>query len=249
MTVIYSIDGNIGSGKSTFVRALKEYFSCPENCKWYDIESGVTVTKKIYFLEEPVNIWETIKDRDGKTVLECFYSDQESYSFSFQMMAYISRLASLRRAVREGYDIIFTERCVYTDRNVFAKMLYDDGKIREIDYQIYNMWFDEFISDFNQFNYIYIKTDYLVADSRVKKRARKGEEIPVEYLKKCQDYHDTWLDNKKLSQLDNIVFDGNISLEQQPELHIKWCESVKIKLTPSSISTISNILPSAYLVE
>ena len=180
MTIIYSIDGNIGSGKSTFVRALKEYFSCPDNCKWYDIESGVTETKKIYFLEEPVNIWETIKDRDGKTVLECFYADQESYSFSFQMMAYISRLASLRRAVREGYDIIFTERCVYTDRNVFAKMLYDDGKIREIDYQIYNMWFDEFITDFNQFNYIYIKTDYSVADERVKKRARKGEEIPVD---------------------------------------------------------------------
>ena len=32
----------------------------------------------------------------------------------------------------------------------------DDGKIREIDYQIYNMWFDEFINDFDQFNYIYI---------------------------------------------------------------------------------------------
>ena len=89
-------------------------------------------------------------------------------------MAYISRLASLRRALREGYDIIFTERCVYTDRNVFAKMLYDDGKIREIDYQIYNMWFDEFINDFNQFNYIYIKTDYKIAGERVKIRERKG---------------------------------------------------------------------------
>ena len=34
MTIIYSIDGNIGSGKSTFVTALKEYFSLPENCQW-----------------------------------------------------------------------------------------------------------------------------------------------------------------------------------------------------------------------
>ena len=253
MTIIYSIDGNIGSGKSTFVSALKEYFSRPENCQWYDEESGNSHAIRIHFLQEPVNIWETIKDRDGKTVLECFYADQASYSFSFQMMAYISRLASLRRAVREGYDIIFTERCVYTDRNVFAKMLYDDGKIREIDYQIYNMWFDEFISDFKQFNYIYINTDYNIADSRVKKRARKGEEIPVEYLKKCHEYHEQWLNSIMPSSLYNITFDGNISTTDKPDLHDEWCEMVKHKLLPISyVSHLSNsikIPPSAYLVE
>lgn len=236
MTVIYSIDGNIGSGKSTFVKALKEYFSKPENCQWYDIESCIIRNKKIYFLEEPINIWETIKDNNGKTILECFYADQESYSFSFQMMAYISRLVSLRRAVREGYDIIFTERCVHTDRNVFAKMLYDDGKIREIDYQIYNMWFDEFITDFNQFNYIYIKTDYNVANIRVKKRARKGEEIPIEYLKKCHEYHEQWLNPILLSLLDNITLDGNMSTYDNPNLHESWCEQVKYKLLPVLIS-------------
>ena len=108
------------------------------------------------------------------------------------------------------------------------------------------MWFDEFITDFNQFNYIYIKTDYKL-QTRVKKRARKGEEIPIEYLKKCQTYHDTWLDNKKLSELDNIVLDGNISLEQQPELHDRWCNQVKHHIMPVSNST--NIQPNAYLVE
>ena len=163
------------------------------------------------------------------------------------MMAYISRLASLRRAVKDGYDIIFTERCVYTDRNVFAKMLYDDGKIREIDYQIYNMWFDEFINDFNQFNYIYIKTDYNVADCRVKKRARKGEEIPVEYLKKCNEYHDQWLNSIMPSSLYNITFDGNISTHDKPQLHDEWCKQVKNKLLP--VSNSINIPPSAYLVE
>lgn len=232
MTIIYSIDGNIGSGKSTFVKTLKEYFSKPENCKWYDIESGITHNIRIHFLEEPVNIWETIKDKQDRSIIECFYADQESYSFSFQMMAYISRLSTLRKAVHQGYDIIFTERCVNTDRNVFAKMLYDDGKIREIDYQIYNMWFDEFINDFGQFNYIYIKTDYNVADQRVKQRARKGEEIPLEYLKKCNRYHDEWLDKIIESKSKNLIFDGNISLEKQPDLHEQWCRTLYMKLTP-----------------
>ena len=232
MTIIYSIDGNIGSGKSTFVKALKEYFSKTENCKWYDVESGFTDVRKIYFLEEPVNVWETIKDNEGRSIIECFYADQEAYSFSFQMMAYISRLVALRKAVNEGYDIIFTERCVNTDRNVFAKMLYDDGKIREIDYQIYNMWFDEFINDFDHFNYIYIKTDCNVADQRVKQRARKGEEIPLEYLKKCNRYHDTWLDKIVESKSKNLMFDGNISIIEKPDLHEEWCKSVYLKLTP-----------------
>lgn len=232
MTVIYSIDGNIGSGKSTFVRALKEYFSKPENCEIYDEELGTTVKQKIYFLEEPVNVWESIKDREGKTVIECFYANQEKYSFSFQMMAYISRLASLRQAVREGHDIIFTERCVNTDRNVFAKLLYDEGKITEIDYQIYNMWFDEFINDFKQFKYIYIKTHHTIADERVQKRARKGEDIPVEYLKKCNEYHNLWLDSIISSDFNNLEFDGNISISDVPNLHNDWCEIVKSKVLP-----------------
>ena len=43
--------------------------------------------------------------------------------------------------------IIICERSVFTDKEVFAKMLYDDGKIEEVNYQIYLKWFDEFIND------------------------------------------------------------------------------------------------------
>ena len=64
--------------------------------------------------------------------IEKFYKDQQKYAFSFQMMAYISRLALLRRVIRENPNaIIITERSVFTDKEVFAKMLYDEGKIEE----------------------------------------------------------------------------------------------------------------------
>jgi deoxyguanosine kinase len=194
MTIIISVEGNIGSGKSTFVKALQEYYSKPNE-----------FNKKIYFLQEPVSIWETIKNNAGKNIIECFYKDQQKYAFSFQMMAYISRLSLLRKAVKEGYDYIFTERCVNTDRNVFAKMLYDSGKIEKINYEIYTKWFDEFIEEFNNFYYIYIKTDATKALERVNKRARIGESIPLEYLQECNKYHENWLNN-----IDNIyILDGN----------------------------------------
>ena len=73
-------------------------------------------------------------DLSGVTILEKYYQDQEKYAFPFQMMAYITRLSLIRTAPEEC--IIFTERCVFTDREIFAKMLYDSGKIDHISYSI-----------------------------------------------------------------------------------------------------------------
>ena len=86
---IVSIEGNIGSGKSTVINTLKEYY-----------KSSYKNNNKVYFLEEPVSEWVEIKDSDGKNIIEKFYENQEHYSFSFQMMAYISRLAMLKRAIK-----------------------------------------------------------------------------------------------------------------------------------------------------
>ena len=125
------------------------------------------------------------------------------------MMAYISRLSLLRKAMKQGYNYIFTERCVNTDRNVFAKMLYDSEKIEKINYEIYTKWFDEFIEEFNNFHYIYIKTDPNIALERVNKRARSGESIPLNYLSECNKYHNEWLD--KTHKV--TILDGNVNRE------------------------------------
>lgn len=188
---IISIEGNIGSGKSTFISFLKKEFE---------------PNSKIIFLPEPVDQWTEIKDKDGVNMIEKFYSNQEKYAFSFQMMAYISRIHLLRKFVRENPgSIIITERSVYTDKNVFAKMLHDDEKIEEVNYQIYLKWFDEFIQDLNINEYVYIKTDAKIAKERVEKRARQGETIPYEYLDRCSNYHNEWLMN-----LDNVnIIDGH----------------------------------------
>jgi ribonuclease HI/deoxyadenosine/deoxycytidine kinase len=216
MTRILSFEGNIGSGKSSLVTAFKKYYAVKCNCR------GL----KICFLQEPIDIWNTIKDKNGKTMIECYYNDQEKYAFSFQMMAYISRLITFKRKLDKNFDIIFTERCLLTDRNVFAKMLYDDGKINEIEYQIYNKWFDEFIKDFPKIEYIYLKTDPATAFDRIVKRARCGENIPLEYLIKCHKYHEDWLD-----QYDNkYVLDCDVDTTGSNGKNIiqQWIDEVNI---------------------
>ena len=206
---LFSIEGNIGSGKSTLLENLKDYF----------IKNGKTLNNKhIYFIQEPVNIWETITDSNGENIISCFYKNQKKYAFSFQMMAYISRLVILKKIIKEGYDIIISERCLNTDKMVFAKMLYDDNKIEEIEYKIYNLWFNEFINDLPEFNYIYINTNPITAFERVVKRNRIGENISLKYLIHCDEYHNKWLNTQSSSNI--LYLDGNIDIDINTEGNI-----------------------------
>ena len=160
---------------------------------------------------------EVLKIIKVKDMIEKFYEDQEKYAFSFQMMAYISRLHLLKKKLRENPNAVFiTERSVFTDRNVFAKMLYDDGKIESVNYQIYLKWFDEFIKDLPIKGIIYLKTVPDTCLERIKKRNRKGEEnILIEYINRCHGYHQEWISNIKTSA-NILILDGDIT---NPELH------------------------------
>jgi deoxyadenosine/deoxycytidine kinase len=201
--IIISFDGNIGSGKSSVMKYFEQYFEKYCNLKTYHY--------KVCFLQEPVSVWENIIDKnDGKNVIEKFYENNEKYGFAFQMMAYISRLSLLKEALNKNYDIIFTERSVFTDRNVFAKMLYDSKKINEIEYQIYNKWFDEFSNTIKKNKTVYIRTTPHTSERRIKKRARTGEDIPLEYIQNCHYYHDIWLYSSGLIESGNVlIIDGN----------------------------------------
>ena len=189
--LILSIEGNIGAGKSTFVTEIQDKLGHRED---------------ICFLQEPVEEWKTITDEDGKNILERFYGDISGFSFSFQMMAYITRLSNLKRAYENPkYKFIFTDRSLFTDKHVFAQMLYDDGQMNKIDYTIYNKWFHEFIDFSKNFKYIYLRTEPTTAYDRVLKRNRIEESIPLAYLEKCHKYHEKWLSN-----MENVhIVDGN----------------------------------------
>ena len=211
--VIISIEGNIGSGKSTLLEKLIKKYS-------------VSNPKKIIFLKEPVDEWEKIKDENGCTMLEKFYSNQEKYSFPFQMMAYISRLALLKKTIEENRNaIIITERSLSTDRHVFAKMLYDNGKIEHVNYQIYLNWFDTFSNDFHIETIIYVKTSPEICHKRILKRSRIGEDvIPLEYLQSCNHYHDTMISLYEDTRV--LLIDGNIDIHSDPEILESWLDRI-----------------------
>lgn len=184
--MILCVEGNIGSGKSTFMAKLKEALQGRED---------------VCFLDEPVDTWSKFKDDEGG-ILEHYYKDQHAWGFSFQMLAYISRLSILRKALANPqYRYIITERSLLTDKQVFCKMLFEQGIIHPIQYQIYQAWFDEFRTE-DEYQFIYLQTSPEVAHQRVNKRNRKGETIPLEYLKECHRYHEEWLINALVLNAD-----------------------------------------------
>jgi len=191
-TYIFSVEGNIGSGKSTLVEYLKEHL---KNVGDY----------KIIYLQEPVDVWNTITDNLGVNILEKYYGNQKKYAFSFQMMAYITRLNLLKKVLEDSENcIIVTERCLFTDREIFAKMLHDSGKMEDIEYAIYLKWFDSFLPK-SPNSFIYLKTFPLTCMNRINKRNRKGEgSINLDYLEDCSYYHNNWLCDKD----DCLFLDG-----------------------------------------
>ena len=203
MCIIISLEGNIGSGKSTCINYLKN--------KLLNNDENIN----IHFVQEPVDEWNEIKDSGGESILEKFYADQEGYAFSFQIMAYITRLRKMLQIIEHcnNNSIVVCERSLETDKYVFAKMLYDNKKIRDIDWCIYNYWFNTFLEKIKTNLIIYIQTSPENCHKRIIKRNRKGEEnIPLEYLQSCHIYHETWL---KQCDVQIQILDGNIDMNNE----------------------------------
>jgi deoxyadenosine/deoxycytidine kinase len=213
---IISIDGGIGSGKSTIIEALKK--EDPDG---------------FIFVLEPIHLWDTIMDEDGNTMLQLFYANKLKYGFTFQMMTYESRLVLLREAIEQNPNaIIITERSLDTDRHVFAKMLHDDGLIEDVCMQIYLKWFDHFIKDINVENVIYIDATPEKCLERIHTRSRPGEElVELSYLSRCEEYYKDML--TKYPESNSLMIDGNIDYDEEGKILksrlndiVQFCRSV-----------------------
>jgi deoxyadenosine/deoxycytidine kinase len=175
--IVISMDGNIGAGKSTLLAALR------------------TAMPDVEFVEEPVGAWMTLKNAEGKSLLELFYADKRRWAYTFQNCAILTRLRAIRGALASTKKrVIVTERSVLTDRYVFAEMLRASGDIDELEWQLYLQWFDTFAADLPLRGVIYLTTGVGTSAGRIVKRGRHGEEhIPLDYLSALDDQHQRWI--------------------------------------------------------
>ena len=172
---MFFLEGNIGTGKSTFLNLIEK--------------SGLDV---IY---EPVNEWMNMKNSNGKNLLEEFYGNQSRYAYTFQSVAFRTRVKNI--ATCKKNTII--ERSIFTDKNVFAKTCYENGMMNDIEWNDYTSWFDWLSESFNvkPKGYIYLQASPEISHERITQRNRSGEEtIPFDYLCSLHDRHEEWLNNE-----------------------------------------------------
>ena len=77
---IISIEADIGSGKSTFIKLLNKYY--PE---------------KFCTIYEPLDEWLKISEEVGDNILGLLYKDPKRWAYTFQHNAFITRIQKIER--------------------------------------------------------------------------------------------------------------------------------------------------------
>ncbi|XP_017499861.3 deoxyguanosine kinase, mitochondrial isoform X2 [Manis javanica] len=192
-----SIEGNIAVGKSTFVKLLTK--THPE---WQ-------------IATEPVATWQNVQAAGTQKVcatqnlgnlLDMMYREPARWSYTFQTFSFMSRLkaqlepfpAKLLQA-REAVQVF--ERSVYSDRYIFAKNLFENGSLSDIEWHIYQDWhsflLQEFASQLKLHGFIYLQATPQVCSKRLHQRAREEEKgIELVYLEQLHSQHEAWLIHK-----------------------------------------------------
>ena len=199
---MYFVEGNIGSGKSTFLKKL-----------------GEVIDRQVVL--EPVDEWTKVRNLNGKNILEEFYEDPKRNAFLFQSIAFRSRI----RNISDLKDCL-VERSIFTDRMIFAETCLEDGYLNSIEWNDYCEWFDWIVKHFNvnPSGFIYLRTNPRVSYERIQKRQRSGESsISFDYLKKLHQKHDMWL----LEEKNVLVLDVTEGFEDNPEVFGAMVEKVR----------------------
>ncbi len=209
--VISSIEGNIGSGKSTLINYLHDLQNCT-------------------IMHEPVDIWRNITgDTEEKTntnILDTYYTNPKRWSYTFQSFAFITRYMELQKVLQQlknsmqneqELSIIISERSHFTDKEIFARTLYENGNICDLEMKLYLYWFNSLSAIHNYNKIIYVRTNSEIAYQRIRKRGRPEEnDITLTFLEQIHDAHEQWLLNEHNRQV--LILDGNIDMNEDQEV-------------------------------
>ncbi|XP_066148501.1 deoxynucleoside kinase-like [Euwallacea fornicatus] len=187
------VEGNIGSGKTTFLQHFSKH-------------RDVTV------LAEPVDAWRNIK---GNNLLSLLYEDPKKWSFTFQSYAQVTMLQNHTKQTLKPIKMI--ERSVYSARYCFVERLLRDGLLPAPSAAVLDHWF-QWIIEHNLAEVdlvVYLRTTPEVVYERILKRKRPEERtVSMDYLKSLHDLHEEWLFHKTLHKCPAPTLVLNADLER-----------------------------------
>ena len=182
-----AVAGNIGAGKSSLARLLGGRF------QW-----------KPYF-----------ESVDDNPYISDFYADMSRWSFHLQIYFLANRFKCHKEIV-ESSESVIQDRSIYEDAEIFARNLFDIGKMTERDYTNYVSLFHvmmEYLKPPDLMIYLRANVDTLA--KQISKRGRDFEQgIQRSYLETLNKLYEDWITRYKLGPLliiesDDLDFVNN----------------------------------------
>lgn len=173
------VSGNMGSGKSTLVSFLSQFFSIPA-------------------FYEPV---------DNNPYFDRFFNDMQRWSFHSQIYFLTHKFKIHQEAQARYFSII--DRSIYEDAEIFVKGLYESKQMTKDEFELYWSLYESLkktIASPKLIIYLNCSIDLLF--KRIKNRARKGEEnLNLDHLYMLQKHYDSWIDRVNFCEVIKLDID------------------------------------------
>ncbi|MBI5472255.1 MAG: deoxynucleoside kinase [Ignavibacteriae bacterium] len=189
--VFIAVAGNIGAGKSSLTHLLSLRYG------W-----------KPFF--------ESVEDNP---YLNDFYADMKRWSFNLQVYFLSNRFRS-HKSITEGPDSVLLDRAIYEDAEIFARNLYEIGKMEQRDYENYVSLYEvmtEYLRPPDLLIYLRANVETLV--KQISLRGREFEQsIKREYLEQLNKHYESWIARYKKGPLLVIESDEIDFVNKQEDL-------------------------------
>lgn len=177
-----AVAGNIGTGKTTLTRMLARKYGWQPH-------------------------FEVV---DTNPYLADFYDNMERWSFPIQIFFLNSRFKAHKKII-DGNNSAIQDRTIYEDAHIFARNLFESGKMEERDYRTYLDLYDEMckhLSPPDLLIYLRKSVPRLKENIRMRVVDRDYEnKIPDQYLHDLNRYYDEFAKNYQYGKV--LVIDTN----------------------------------------
>ncbi len=192
--LLVSVEGNIGSGKSTLVREVAAAIDGAD-------DGSASLARAVTTLQEPVHEWERPHaELGGRSMLHTVYTPSESGASvaPFQIYALMSRLRQTLAARWAGRDLVLSERCMASDRALFMEPQYRTGRVRPEEWIAYEACFAPAADVLGRLAdpavVVYLRCSPETAWRRVQGRGRAEENgVTLDFLREMHDRHEAWM--------------------------------------------------------
>lgn len=193
-----SIEGNIGSGKSTCIKFFDKYSNVEKHA-------------------EPLHEW---RDVSGHNLLGLVYSDTNKWTFPFQHYVHLSRLKiQTSPPSNPNITVKMFERSVQNSKYCFVENAKRQNFLADPEYETLMAWYDftEKSMDISLDLIVYLKTSPEVVWERMIKRGRAEEsEVPLDYLKQVHESYERWLNSSDVD-CEVVTIDADRPIESVKE--------------------------------